>query len=674
MEKSRITSLTLIAVLLLFCFIPLETFAEPAEDPFLPGGEIDSPFYTKYPPDKFILDAVPADNNDFSTNLYIFTNNLLDSAFYLYMWLVEFGIRLVNWVFDIDLGNQLIAIVEEVMPLLRSSVWDEFWYLAFSIGFLGMVILFGRGDNRSSFNVFVALFTIICLAPVFFKFWPGIMKQVNEVATYTSGKILNQMIETPDEKQNISPLKQNNRSPWIQSENLHRRVEIRQSIHAVDDSLWKAFVYEPYLTVNFGDKALGEKHFEALMAKGTDTEERKKYLKQVGGIDESGKTEKEEFKIFTDEGIKQRMKYSFSALLLSALPLITLAVFSFCVLFWTLLAIGRAILMVVQFLLSFWPGYGLQNAAYYLYSTVAALAMKVFYSIVLAVFLRIWIAFNDPDSFPGLNLGGKVILLFLTLWGFWIAVTELREKISQARGIFGGQSRIDAGINEMELAKGRLQKAGLVGMRQTQSRLARLSRKKPNFTRSIRGAKAVGGAVGGKVVELAKPKQDQLKSNLSDNARKVFNKMQQFGFDPEKEEDRLKFAETRPEYKAEVHELGKWFDNPDTFKFQKMPDVEDGKVLPPEPPKAGTPEYIIWKRNPKLQQQWDLYTKVRKQMHDEAYKKYLKKRHFYENNLFVRMVKRRPKFDDFRPSQRKVAKQYKKLLKENKKLVKETAN
>lgn len=704
MERSkiaRIVALTILCSLVITLFPIGNTYAEPAQqdqektianDPFLPGNPIDSPFFQKYPPDKFIIDGVPADDDDFSTNLYEFTNDCLDTVFYGYMWLVEFGIRLVNWAFDMGIADQLISIVQEVIPLLKTTVWDKFWYLMFAAGFLGMVLLFGRGEDRNAFNVFVSMFTILCLAPVFFTFWPGFMKQVNEVVTYTSGKILSQMVEVPTVESNgnrslaFKQPEDNNdltRSPldpnitWVHSEELNHMVEIRRSIHAVDDSLWKAFVYEPYLTINFGDRELGEKYFDALMSKGTNVDERREYLEKVGGI-QDGKTDNEQFQIFTADGVKKRMKYLFSSTMLALLPLFTMAVFSFVVLFWTLFAIGLALLMVVHFLLSFWPGYGLSNTAHYLYRTIAALVMKVFYSIILAVFLRVWIAFNDPTKFPGLNLGGKVILLFLTLWAFWKAVIDLREKVTQVRGLFGGQSRLDAGFNELEFAKGKLATAGHVAMRRAQYQLAKRKLGKKNLSRARLQPKKPSNApsTAKKVFERFGPKQAQLQSNLSQGARDVFTKMRQQTvkgedgktrkLNPMKASDRDLYAEMRPEYKAELHELGQWLDNPTNFQFHEVPDVEDGKILPPAPPKAGTPEYLIWKKNPELQKQWDLYTQVKRDLHDKAYLKYKKRLTKYENNLLLRMTTKRPRFDEFRPSKRKIAKEYRKRMEKGK--------
>jgi hypothetical protein len=696
MERSRIALLICAVLLIVAVLIPTVTYAEPvqektiANDPFLPGNPIDSPFFTKYPPDKFILDAVPADDDDFSTNLYVLTNDFLDDVFYFYMWFCELGIRLVNWAFDIGIAEQLIGIVEEVIPLLKTSVWDQYWYVLFAAGFLGMVFLFGRGEDRSAFNVFVSMFTILCLAPVIFTFWPGFMKQVNEVATYTSGQVLTQMVEVPTLNENgnrslVFKEQGSSSGRWFRSEKLNRMVEIRKSIHAVDDSLWKAFVYEPYLTLNFGDRALGEKHFEALMSKGTNKNERRVYLEKQGGIDSDGIAKNKQFEIFTADGVKKRMKYVFSATLLSFLPVFALTAFSFVVIYWTLLAVGRAVLMVVHFLLSFWPGYGVSNAAHYLYSTIAALLMKIFYSIVLAVFLRIWIAFNDPGRFPGLNLGGKVILIFLTLWAFWRAVVELREKVMQVRGIFGGQSRLDVGANEMEMVKSRLATAGHVGMRRAQFQLAKSVPRKLSLSKAKKQVvKGYGNVVDmAERINIGKPQQAELNSNLSQEARDVYEKMINTTakdsdgrirkLNPRKPSDRREFMKMRPEFKAELHELSKWFENSANLKFDQLPDIENGKVLPPPPPKAGTPEYLIWKENPQLQKQWNMYTQVKRDLHDQAYEEYKKKRTKYENNLFLRMTTKRPRFDQFRPTLRQVAKEYKKRVEAMKKDDKESA-
>lgn len=696
MEKHTIIRFIGILLLLISLILPASsTFAEPTEDEetkkeesvgdgeILPGQPIRSPFFEKYGPEKFILDIVPKEDPSigeaFEVNMFKFVNWFLDLAFYFYLWLIEFSIRMINWAYDVPMTEEMISILKEAMPALEQAVWEPLWYLVLSFSFLAIVLWWGMGEEKKAISKLLAILIMLALAPAVFSWFPTMMIKVNASSTWTSAKILekvtglNELTRKEDEsvvvKDDDNIQYQNERTEvmgvqWFTTEELDKTVKTTEAIHKIDDSLWKAFGYESYLIVNFGDKEIGEKYFKKLMSYGTDTDARREYIKKVGKIDAEGKADNEDFVIFTADGLKERVKNTMAVTIMPLVPALSMMIFAFAILFQKCLAVGFGAFMVVYALLALWPNNGLGDFVHYLYKTLLALAMQVFYSIVLSVFLKIWLSLQDPERFPNLNMGGRVIMIALIIWSFWIAAKAVRNKLEQVQGPFGGsaQGAMGSSTNELETLGGAVGTATRYAAR-LGGRAFKLAPKgygAASFSKKL--ASSAKGTKGAKKDWMSLRKTPQaITPNLSSNANAVVQKMSKKNLNPYSTKDRKVFAEQRPDLKNEMNELDGWMKRPIEEQFQSIPDFKSGNEAPPEPPKAGTSAYIAWKQNPEIQRHWKIYTEARKLIHDDDYSRYIKRRQRRERSIFRHMLPK-PQFDPENVPHGKVMKEYRRLL------------
>jgi len=700
MEKRRALQLIVLTCFLVVLLVPKVTWAEGVgQDGILPGPIIDSPFYSKHKPDEYIIDYVPKEDpdwDDYAHHLFTIVNEALDWQFGFYAWLAEFSIRVVNMAFDPTTTDQMISILKEVLPSIEEAVWDPLWYVVAALGFLACVFWWGMGQAKKAAVSVAGIILLIGLVPILLSVLPDGMIKVNDVATAVSGKIfakvagvdpeqVKQEQQQQQQKQSVVYQKQpdtlaqemQNRMnsmgiQWYYSsdfeQDLQYSAEVGQAIDQIDDSLWKSFVYESYLIANFGNKDVGTKYFDGLMAKKSDIEARRQYLVEQGKINTSdGTASNADFKVFTQDGLKQRIRNVMTATSFPLIPLIAMMIFAFCVLFWTVMAVAYASLAVVFFLLALWPSYGLREAAHYLYRTFASLLMKIFYSIVLAVFLKVWVALQDSSQFPNLNIGGRIIVIALVIWAYWLAMKVLRNKVVQAKGVFGGES-IDAGVNELSTITGGLNRGKSVLVRQGRYQLrqgqqvAQAAGMKVGGTVATKGKQAgqkIGQTVAEKRKSMFRPNQAKLQNNMSHGANQVFRDMVNKKMDPTKESDRQKYIHQRPEAIGDVMEIKDWLNRPVNEQFVNLPDLSSGKVIPPRPPARNTPEYIAWKQSPELQQHWKLYQQVRQHVHRQEYQKYLKQKEEYQKSMF-RMFRRRPYFRP--PTENRVLMEYRQRL------------
>lgn len=678
MEKRRAFLLMMLACFTMTMLVPGVAWAE---DGVLPGEPIDSPFYKKYPPDSYIIDFVPkedADLTDIEYHTIRAWNSFLEMVFSFYVWLCEFGIRLVNISFDPTTTNQMLGVVEEVLPSIERSVWNPLWFAVAALGFLACVIWWGMGETKRAALSVGSIILLIGLVPVLFAVIPEAMKQVNNVATVISGKVVSELagveksktksvvIQEPTEAQQMQDQLRGRGVQWFYSKDLESTVqqtkEVKQAINQIDDALMKAFVYEPYLIANFGNRELGEKHFKELMKYGTDIEKRRQYLIEKGGINpQSGTAKNEDFEVFTWEGWKERTKNVLSAVFFAGVPLIAQIAFALLPMYMRFMAIAFAVLSVFFFLLSLWPSYGLREAAHHLYRVFSYLLMVVFYSIVLGIFLRIWIALQNPDKFSHLNLGGRVIVIAMLFLAFWTVMLYVKHKMMNIRGLSGRP--IDMGVDDTKLTGSLNQAKWLVlvqGRNQWKKEVLAAQKVSEKFGEKVgENVKKAAIAANNKRKSLFR-RQAELKNTLSKDANQVFQDMLKRNLDPTKESDRQKYIHTQPEKTGAVMEIKDWLDRPVDEQFN-LPDLSTGKIAPPRPPQIGTPEYVAWQRSPELQRYWDLYRKTEQELHKREFQKYLKQREEYENSIWIaRKFRRPPRFTP--PSESRVLMEYRKRL------------
>lgn len=670
-----------------------------ASDDLLPGDKIDSPFYEKHEPDNYKLDYVPKEEPDgiaetMEVQFYLFLNILLNGLWSIYVFFVEFTIRMVNWAFGKELTNDLIGILEGLFPSLKDSLWDNLWFLGASISVLGAVLLWGYGKTQRSIMVIAGLILLLAVVPSLLANLPSWMKKTNTVATEISAQVMVKMVkadassyvkvetERLQELNRTDPEKFEKEIAKLQ-EQWQKETE-RNGIHAVDDAIWKSLVYEPYLTANFGSKKVGKKYFSGLMEQGDNDKNRRDYLRHGGEaesykwIRKDGTAKNKDLKPFTQAGFASRATNALVTMLLGSIPLVALVIFSFLCLYWTGIAMGFAILGVMYLLLAFWPGFGWGEVGYWLYRTFSALLMKVFYAIVLAIFLATWILIQPGGShLQNLGLGGRIIVIVFLLLGFWTATEALRQKWNNPPGLQGGAIAADGvGTNDMRMALGGVKKTtrmagrGLQGVRRWQRR-----RTQRRNQRQIRDAHAENQAMlkqmestGHAGIEDKKlePKQrvslkggsKQIDSGVSKEASATYREMKEKEYDPTNKKDRARWVGENPEQADQVAEIGKWSDKQLPEQAKDLSKF-DGSQAPPERPAKNTPEHEVWERSPRWRQHWGLYQVAKKQV-DERYKTDYRKRYMKYEKSLSRYFRQPPRY--IRPSDRSYLKEYRRML------------
>lgn len=692
-----------VILLLLVLFIMVPSGEVWAND-LLPGEKVDSPFYEQHKPSHYRIDYVPNEDpsgiaETMEVQFFLFLNILLNVVWSIYVFFVEFAMRIVNWAFSKELTNNLIDILNELFPSLENSLWDNLWFLGASVSILGAVLLWGYGKTQKSIMVLAGMILLLAVVPSILANLPAWLKTTNSVATDIGGQVLvrtvkadvNGMYGSIDthEETRLRRLQQSNPEAYEKEMNKRREEELEQSqkrgIHAVDDAIWKSLVYEPYLIANFDGKKKGEKYFKGLMAHGDNDKERRNYLRHGGEeksykwIKEDGTAKNKDLKTLTQAGFPDRAINVLVSVGLGAIPLIALVIFSFLCLYWTGIAMGFAILGVIYLLLAFWPGFGWGEVGHWLYRTFSALLMKVFYSIVLAIFLATWNLIQPGGSkMQDLGLGGRIIVIVFLLLGFWTATEALRKKWNSPPGLQGGSMGGGDGVgsNDMGMALGRTMKiAGMAG--KGLRGLGRLNRHRTQrrSQRQIRDAHTENSEMlkrmkkdsGGTGADK-KPGQRfkfnsrrRVDSGMSKEAKGTFRQMKEKGYDPTQQEDRARWVGDQPEDAKQVAEIGKWSHRmPD--QVEKYSDF-DGNAAPPEKPAENTPEFEVWDRSPRWRQHWGLYQTAKKEVDQRHKSEYRDRYQKYEKSI-SRFVRRPPRY--IRPSDRSYLKEYRGMLRKSK--------
>ncbi|PTM52717.1 hypothetical protein [Desmospora activa] len=700
MEKCHNRLILLLLLGVMFWSFPSETSAS---SDLLPGEPIDSPFYEKYDRSAYKLDYVPKEDpsgiaETMEVQFYLFLNILLNLGWSLYLFLVEFTIRIVNWAFDKKLTNDLIDILGELFPALENTLWDNLWFLGASVAVLAAVLLWGSGKTQRSALVLAGMIILLAIVPSLLANFPAWIKTVNSVATDIGGEVLVKMVKADQglfdnmsgqEMARLQRLAETNPQAYEQ-EMEERRKELeelkeKRGIHAVDDAIWKSLAYETYIVANCGDKEKCTKYIDELLALGDDDEQRREYLRhgdEEGSnkwIDEDGVSKNEDLKQFTKAGFPERATNAVVTGLLGLIPLLALVVFSFLTLYWTGIAMGFAILGVIFLLLAFWPGFGWGEVAYWTWRSFSALLMKLFYAIVLAVFLATWILIQPGGShLQNLGLGGRIIVISFLLLGFWTAVESLRRKWINPPKLQGGSIAADGtGANDVNVAWDKTKQAigmptrlaamGLKGLRrghryqkhrQNQRNIQRAhAENQAILHRMEAGAGAETQDKPQRRVRLRGAEVRQFDSGMAKESKQTFAAMKSEGYDPTQEEDRLAWLEKNPDEANQVSEIGRWSEKRLEKMKKKMSDF-DGKTPPPARPQKNTPEYEVWEQSPRWRKHWGLYQKAKKQVNERYKQDYLDRYKKYERSV-SRYFRQPPRYHQ--PSERAYLREYRKM-------------
>ena len=252
-EKQKITKYTVLMIIVCIMYASPHALAfAGASEELMPGSEISSPFYQRYDIDAYMLDYVPPedmDTFDIEGRFYWGIALLINLAWIVYVYLVEFCIRMVNWVYDTTLTNDMIGLLDQIMPDLWSVVWEDFWWVTASLGILGIVLIFTLGRSLEAVQKMLAMILILALAPLLPKLFPAIALSLNDSVTVAGGAVLNKLITTEVEQEAPEvprdPVRESEAFRNIQKQiiitpDLQRKVEVIKGVHAVDDALIKS--------------------------------------------------------------------------------------------------------------------------------------------------------------------------------------------------------------------------------------------------------------------------------------------------------------------------------------------------------------------------------------------------------------------------------------------------
>lgn len=485
-------------------------------------------------------------------------------------------------------------------------------------------------------------------------------------------------------KRNSCLIKLSERNPQAFEEEMERRrkeasevtdEKVQKGIHNVDDAIWKSLVYEPYMIANFGSKKAGTRYFSGLMEQ-EGYEKRIKYLREQG-IAEDGKVEEghEDLKPFTTEGFGERAVNVLVTVLMGIIPCLALMAFAFLVLYWTAIAMGCAILGVIYLLLAFWPGWGFGEVGRWLYRTFTGLFMKVFYAIVLSIFLAIWILIQPGGAhLTSLGLGGRIIVILFLLFGFWTSVEALRRKLTNVPTLSGGTLSMEGvGDGDLGAAKGGVSgmtRKGWNGMKRwreknkqkvdRQVQEGRANRRNQQLIAAMNGQDGGGGKERSNRLSLG-GNQPIADSGLSKEAKGTFREMKRQGKDPMNQEDRVEWALKHPEAGSALKDINNWSQNKLPKQAKSKPYTKfDGSNPPPRKPRKNTPEYEIWKNSPEWQIHSKIYEDAKKRVDDQHREKYRAEYRKYEQS-FARYFKKPPKYKE--PSKSTYLKEYRNAVK-----------
>ena len=679
-ERRRIHKYAVILLVISIAYLAPYGAEAAVSNDILPGSAINSPFYEKYDIDAYMIDYVPKDDLDVfdEHRIYLALAMFLNLMFICYVAVVEFCIRMVNWVFDTKLTNSMIDVLSSVMPDVFDVIWDNFWLFLFSVGFLGICLIFAFGNTFKSIQKLLALILIVALAPLLPTLVPQFAKGANEVSTVLGGQLLDQMVVNkvaqPKDSSEAVREEMGDNILGIQAVEKSNEMQVLRGVQAVDDSLVVSMIYKPFLIANFGSVDIGEKYADELLKLGDNKEDRIKYLKRVGEIGPNGVADNKEFTQFTADGIGDKFLNTFGAILFPGFVIVVLCGFSFFVLYWVAKGIGRGVVMVFHALIALWPGYGLQEAAQSTFQTLIAFLMKLVLTAGLSVVLAIWNEIQDPEQFPDLHLGGRVIVLALIILGVWEALKKLMGRLSHVPGAAGGRG-IDTGMDE-DGNLGKLAKtAGKQMLFDHNMKRARESKgmPKPNDKslpeKASRWMKGRIPYMKDRTAQFLSPKQADVKANLSEGAANLYGSMIASGKNPTHMMDRHEWLRKNPDQKGVMNELEQWMSRPVSQmgrgEMSRPGELKDD-VIPAPIPEKNTPEFLIYAKDRDWQNKRHLYEESLKEEREKTWAEYIKKKERFEQNSVGGWV-RRMVFNEpqpVEPSLHSIKRRYKEKLKD----------
>ncbi len=437
----------------------------------------------------------------------IFDMNTYITAFttiiwWIYLYHSVLVIKLVSWAFSMNIVTYMLEAFKTTMNRMEATIWRPFMYIMWAVAVVWMVYFWISHKRTKLWSTIVNSILIIALSSTLLVNLPTYLQTVSDASTYTSVTVLAGLsdVQVPASLQNGAERPKNDiqiskakaeQSAFLSINNISalayldakadaeaRKASERQKLvqRSMDTSLYGLFVDIPYLLINYGsielankrgwkedpDKPLYEKVFEA----GKHNKSREEVLQDAYKEMMAKKDTKGQNQMLwlTPAKAPQRFGMAILAGSLSFFALLCCVHFALLCIIWQFIAMGRALLGAVYLLISLWPGYGMKEAAQWFWSMIQALFMKVFYTIILAVYINMVIALLSSADQIG------IIVIWLLAIGIYVgllqALRELRQKLTNipfGRGIMFKGAGNDAEII-LDNAKDKVKKAGEVAI------------------------------------------------------------------------------------------------------------------------------------------------------------------------------------------------------------------
>jgi hypothetical protein len=410
-------------------------------------------------------------------------------------------VKFVSWAFTLEIITLMLNAYQQAMLSLQETLWKPLMYLMWAVAVAWMVYYWISGKSTKLWSTFLNSIIIIALSATLFTNLPTFLQSVSNASTDVSVTILSGLVN-----QN-SPENGNNTTAET-----HRDA----ALNTMEDNMSGILLDLPYVLINFGSPKLANAiGIDNVLKHGTNGEKRNEALQSAyKRLDDDGKKQME---WMTSAKAPERLANSVIIMLFALAVGICFCIVAALCIIWQFIALGRGLLAAVYLVIGLWPEYGLKEFFLWFWSMIQALFMKVFYTIVLAIYIIMVVALaSEVDDMGFLLLWLLAIGMFI---GLAIALKELREKLTSiplGNGVF-----LKGTTNEAEQVLEKVKNAGekalgygtaIAGMAAGNPMVA-----KAGLAMAKRG---VGGAVQSTAHDAISSGADKIKSHRAEKKEK----------------------------------------------------------------------------------------------------------------------------------------------------------
>lgn len=375
---------------------------------------------------------------------FTFFLNLVWYAYTIFIYAVIYVFR---FSYDLDVMKDLTDPVQGVMNQTNSLIWGGvFPWMA---GLAGIIVIwkFLRHKKREGFLLLFRNLSIVICASLFLTQMPTVVEKVSHYTGKLSDYTLSGFLSiTPEQSSTSKSTPQNLTKQQLQEKE-------NQAIERISSALWSEFYYKPYLVLQFGSIENGEKYVGQLFSYGQDADSKRKEWftgfneqssQQTGAkyVDyDTGVAQTDEFKMVTSAGITKRFGYSLFIMLFGIGFSAFLVIFSWKLIKWFFLALGRTLLLVVPLVISMWPSRSFRDVYHWLFQIGYAFFMRILLACVLGIGVTLFVMIQGLFISTGGEFGWLITYMIRTLLaiaGFvaiWTLMKEVQRQLEEIIGV-----------------------------------------------------------------------------------------------------------------------------------------------------------------------------------------------------------------------------------------------